>query len=221
MKIVTVNEGRNIGTAGYLADLHKIKSAFPKAVIGWQEIDEADPANEHGGLADVFNGYHFVNFKSKEPILVPPGVHILRDHVERISDGVPHVSPPRTLSEVWIRVKGSDSPVVILNTHLIAGAWNKKIEPTQEIRRKYWWESVDKMKERIKFHHDAGRTVFWMGDVNRMDMPKLHKDERRLVSTGIDSISVIVGETKVKKVDEGALPLNSDHDARWVQVEFN
>lgn len=220
MRLITVNEGRNMGTAGYTSDLHKIKNEFPKAIIGWQEIDEADPANEHAVMREVFKGYQIINFEYKEPITLPAKVKVVDHKVIHLSKGVAHTSPPRIANEVWIETKYSDKPIVIINTHLIAGAWNNKIEPNQELRRELWNQSVEKLRKRIEFHHNAGRTVFWMGDMNRMDMPKLHKDERRIVSSGIDSISVIVGSVGVRVIDTGSLPLASDHDAKWAKVEL-
>lgn len=216
--VITANIGRNIGADKVRADMQSIKRNGPLALVGFQEIDEADPANEHKILREVFGDSHeLVNYASRVPVAVPKRWNVIRTETVRLSPGVSHVSPPRLATEVWVQTHAG--VIVFMNFHLIAGAWNKKVESTQAIRREYWWRAVDKLKKRIKRHVRAGRTVIWMGDVNRMDMVKLHRKERRLVTQGIDSISAIEGKVKVTEVRTETINLHSDHNARVLRFK--
>ena len=217
-KIVTANIGRNIGAGGVEADYRAILNEAPQGIIGFQEIDEADPANEHGLLQDAFEQFEIVNFSSRVPLAVHNRFDLTKTDDFRLSPGVKHASPPRVATDAWLEIDGEI--LVVINFHLIAGAWNAKIESNQQIRREYWWDAVDKLKARIEWHIAHGRTVVWMGDVNRMDMVKLHRRERQLVTPGIDSISVVESRLKAKVREKGTIKLNSDHDADFVVIEW-
>lgn len=225
MILCTANIGRTKMTADRVeADMRKIKSTFRGgAIIGWQEIDEADQADEHAILRRVYRDYYEnIAMETRTPISVFQGYEVERSRVIHATGGIPHVSPHRVITEALIRYRRKSPPIVVLNMHYPPGAFNKKIEKTQKQREEHWAEMFEKHQDRLKYWADErGLTTFWMGDVNRQKMPKAHPRERQLVTQGIDSISVVVRSTKVDVVRRGVIDLNSDHNARYVKVNLD
>lgn len=223
LRLATSNIGRKSSVAGVWKDIRKIRKALPKAVVGWQEIDEADPATEHEIMRNVLaKTNNLVGMRTKVPVSVPRSRYRVKSkRVVYATAGIPHVSPTRWITEVHLEDKQNAAiEFVVLNLHYPAGAWNAKRNERAEADRMHGWNEMREVhKERVKYWHDKGVTVFWVGDVNRMAMPKVHPKEVQVVTAGIDSISYIEGDVKVKVITTGHIVLNSDHDARW--VEFN
>lgn len=225
MKIITANIGRDGMTAARVTeDFYRIKRQFGAKFIGFQEIDEADPADEHSLLRHVFKGYKIAAFRHMEPIVGPRLARIIHQETVKVADGVGGATPDRYLSTVVWQYRGKK--FVHINAHFTAFAWNGKNETiasrgfTQQQVLQAWTDEAEALKAKIKHYNDLGYTVFWTGDVNRVDMPKMHPRERQLVTSGIDSISVIEGEWKVRVKKKGHFALNSDHDARWVSFDL-
>jgi len=126
MLIITANIGRNIGTAAVESDMRRIKRfvrlSGNKAVIGFQEIDEADPADEHEILGKVFDHWHKANFNSRVPIVASPKAKVVKTKAIALHAGIPHTSPPRIATEIWVKHRDDQKPVVYLNWHIVAGA---------------------------------------------------------------------------------------------------
>lgn len=219
MKIITANIGRTGMTAARVReDLRKIKRQRGAKFIGFQEIDEADQANEHQILNSVFKRNPKVGMKHMDPIVGARGASVISRQIVKACDGIDGVTPTRWITAAVWQYRGKR--FVHVNTHFPAFAFNGKDESFQDEVMAAWQEQFRKLSEVVKHFNDQGYTVFWTGDVNRVDMPKVHPKERQLVTAGIDSISVIEGEYKVRVRNKGHLSLNSDHDARWVQVDL-
>lgn len=226
-KLATANIGRNIGAAGVRADMTAIKK-LGRVVVGWQEIDEGDPAEEHIILNDVFRRkFRNAGMSTRVPISVHGDFHIKREKVTLAAKGIPHASPVRVITEVMVVAKSRFwrkrlEPIVFINLHYPAGAFNNKREKNQEAREDRWRDTYKKHQERLEYWADKrGFTVFWTGDVNRMDMPKVHKDEKIIDSKGIDDIRVIERSTNVKVLRKGRLRSRSDHDAKYAVIKLS
>lgn len=225
MKLVTANIGRKSSVAGVWSDVRKIRTHAPGAIVGWQEIDEADPAEEHDILKAVLaKSNRLIGMRTKVPISLPRSRYrVIEKRVVFAAKGIPHVSPTRWVVETLVQDKRNAAiEFVIINVHYPAGAWNAKTHERAEAERDDAWEDMFRVhKARVKYWHDKGVTVFWVGDTNRMSMPKVHPDERQVVTAGIDSISFIQGDVRVKVLRAGTIELNSDHNAKWVDFSLS
>lgn len=227
MRLVTANIGRKSSIAGVWSDVREIKTKCPGAIVGWQEIDEADPAPEHKILDKVIGPVaNLAGMRTKVPISVSrKHYRVLEKNVVFASKGIPGVSPTRWIVETVVQDKRNAAIVfVILNVHYPAGAWNAKTHERAEAERDEAWADTFRVhKARVKHWHDKGYTVFWVGDTNRMAMPKVHPDERQIVTRGIDSISFIPCDTgvRVKVLRSGVIELFSDHNASWVDFQLS
>lgn len=225
MRLVTANIGRNTSVGRVQDDIRKIHRLAPSAIVGFQEIDEADPAEEHKILRNVLaEDNRLVGMATKVPVSVPRGKYnVVRINIIRAAAGIPNISPTRFITEVVLQDKKNPKIVfVVLNLHYPAGAWNSKTHERAEAERDEAWAStLAAHKRRVKHWHDKGVTVFWVGDVNRMAMPKVHPKEVQVITAGIDSVSFIEGDVKVKVVRTGTITLFSDHDAKWVDFALS
>lgn len=220
IKIITANIGRDgMSTARVREDLLKIKKQRGSKFICFQEIDEADPANEHGLVRSTFKRNVLAGMNHMEPIVAPWGAKLLHNRTVKACDGIPHITPARFFNVAVFEYR--NQKFVIINCHYPAGAYNGHVAPGQHHGVMAAWEEMFKKHQELVNHYlDKGYTVFWTGDVNRIDMPKVHPNERRLWSHRIDSISVIESGFEFKVHDKGSFPLNSDHDGCWVSGEL-
>lgn len=222
MILVTANLGRKATPLGTLNDMRKIKRSLSRPIVGWQEIDEADPGDEHAMLKRVYRNFIQIGFKGRVPISVPRSKYrVLQRNTIVGSQGIPNVSPRRLLTEVLLQDRDNAAiKFVVINVHYPAGAFNKKIESTQRARENAWDNMFAVHKRRVQYWANKGVTVFWVGDVNRMGMPKVHPRERQVITAGIDSLSFIEGDTRVAFVRQGVVDLNSDHNAKWAEFRL-
>lgn len=224
MKLATANIGRKSSIAGVWSDVREIRTKVPGAIVGWQEIDEADPAPEHDILKQVLSkSNRLVGMRTKVPISVPRSRYRIKSkRVVYAAKGIPGVSPTRWIVETELEDKRNAAiTFVVLNVHYPAGAWNAKTHERAERERDEAWEDMFRVhKGLVNYWHKKGVTVFWVGDTNRMAMPKVHPDERQVFTKGIDSISFIEGNVKVKVVQMGTIELFSDHNGHWVEFQL-
>lgn len=225
MKLVTANIGRKSSVAGVWSDVRKIRTQAPGAIVGWQEIDEADPANEHEILKKVLaKSNRLIGMRTKVPISLPRNRYrVLEKRVVFAAKGIPGVSPTRWVVETLVQDKRNAAiEFVVINVHYPAGAWNSKTHERAERERMSGWQDMFEVHQnRVAYWHKRGITVFWVGDVNRMAMPKVHPNEKQVVTAGIDSISYVEGDVKVKVLHIGTIDLNSDHNAKWVEFKLS
>jgi riboflavin biosynthesis pyrimidine reductase len=224
--LVTANIGRKGATATKVRDnIHKIRMECPGALIGFQEIDDDDPAQELDIVDERFRGvqpggfrYAFAGHSEATPIAVPSTWTITSQSVKKTCEGRAHVTPHRVVVTARCRLTSDDSfpPVVFMNGHYPFHAPD------------LWADCQQSWKEHVREIHDAGFTIITTRDTNRHGpMPKVHPQERQLLSSGIDRISVIPApESSPHRVRVRAFkrpPVNLDidgHDARAVDIRF-
>lgn len=212
-------------------------------LVGWQEIDEADQAEEHDLLADLFRpgghrrdaehgtlarsfatGYRHAGFGTAVPISVPPGLTLEQSKATQVSPGRSRAeaarvhtaaTPQRVVVQALLSVDElPDFPAFVdLNGHLPF-----KVPDLWTEAHKGW---------RAVAAEWSGRTVLTQRDTNRHGaMPKLAGDERQLLpGDGIDRISRMLGEGRqrllVKVVRRRTVRLTIDgHNAQGVLVRL-
>ena len=230
MRLVTANIGRKQNVQQTRADFETIRRL--KGIVGFQEIDEEpDPAPEHDFLRAVLgNGYSLKAMGTRVPIAVPKEYEVLYAKTVYGCDGVKKWSPPRFLTVVKVKKKETlvdkalrrtQKAFIVINVHYPAGGYHgdRPAAAKKELKNR-WDELFVAHKHLIKTYVDKGYTVFWTGDVNRTDMPKVHPREVQVVTIGIDSVSYIEGDIAVKVKRRGHANLYSDHNAQYADFDL-
>lgn len=232
MRLVTANIGRKQNIQQTRADFETIRSLG--GIVGFQEIDEEpDPAPEHAFLRGVLGPkFNLVGADTRVPVAVPKPYKVLASHTVFGTGGVKVWSPARYFVVAIIERQGlsdklkalfkrNQEAFVVINTHYPAGAYHGTRPPAAKRElKKHWDEQFENHKKLVKKYVDRGYTVFWTGDVNRVDMPRVHPRERQVVTAGIDSISYVEGKVKVKAFGKGSRKLYSDHDALFANFKL-
>lgn len=228
LTVVTANIGRGEDKAKCEDNLRRIRRTFPGALIGFQEIDEADGPDEHAILRSVFHDYTFAGWGTFEPIAVPPGWHIRRERVDKACDGLARATPTRWVVQALIVPEdGSLPPLVDENGHYNLPRLDGVGRRGDGQRR--WNDCQSEWTVRTGHWHVRGLTVLTQRDTNHHGvMPKLHADEEQLLDpTAIDKVSVIPAAASsdlavhVKVVGRRSANLNIDgHNAEGVDLEL-
>jgi hypothetical protein len=126
LTVITANIGRHVSQAKAHENVHRIRVRFPHALIGFQEIDEADAADEHRILNQRFGPQgptdHTFVFAARQqlvPIAVPAPWTIASASVTKTCDGRQHVTPQRVVVTAHVRNSEHEGfpPVVFMNGH--------------------------------------------------------------------------------------------------------
>ena len=212
---VTANLGRHVDTREFLANVRAIDDETGAgAVIGFQEIDEADTPNEHHGLRQVLDGYSWAGWSTREPLALGGRWTVHRDDVRKGAPGLERLSPARTITEADAR-HASGAELTFLDLHY----------PRNDPRLLSRWNQLRAAhQDRVLASIARGRTVVWFSDVNRVRFPKFHPAERTLAHHGLDWIRCVEhpAGAQVHVVDSGSIDLTIDgHDAQWVRVALH
>lgn len=244
MTYTTANIGRNYRDRGKLREvfgrlLNVLGSKNGPKLIGWQEINEADPCGEKCEIQELtakFNPSKGWYTKQPRNVKVPNTAKGAGGATERAvfaSPGWAGVSPTRYVTVTYY----SKRNVSLINTHLIAGAWSCK--GNAEKRRDYWRQSWQVLKQQVAKEHAKGRNVIVTGDLNRprganrcnpsWDPTSLHKRARIIGGEGIDYIFAVPAARKKfvfarnseGKIKRGNITIGIDgHKAHWVRGKF-
>lgn len=216
--VVTVNIGRGYKTGEAHDNILRVRHGFPGAIIGWQEIDEADPADEHKILAATFGPAHYrnVGFAHAVPISVPLDWEIVPGSakVTKASKWLAGASPDRFIVEVVATHPLLTEPVRFANGHYPLARLGGK----EGGRR--WEDCQAAWQSRAVEWHQSRITTVTTRDTNRLRrMPKVHPSERQLLPNAISRISVIPGSVDVKRIGTRVVNLTIDgHDAHAVDL---
>jgi hypothetical protein len=208
--------------------MRRVLDHFPAALIGWQEIDEADEADEHGILRWLMrrlrrknathrslnrrtkgSGYWTVGYRQAVPISVPAPWTVVEADVTKACEGRPHVTPHRVIVRAVATHPDLADPVTFLNGHLPYRAED------------LWLIAFGKWKKAVHDEHQAGRTTVVIMDSNHHGpMPSFHPRQEQLLHPAlIDRIAVIPGSTDVKAGPRRSVQLTVDgHDAHGVDL---
>lgn len=230
LTVATANLGRGVGTPEFVANVRRLKDRIPNpAVIGFQEIDEADTPNEHAVLRDVFPGRTWAGWATDEgvPVRCPIGVPHLWEivpgtaRVSSGSGGVAHLTPPRKVVEAVIHPDGQpDLTVAVLNWH------SPRNDHRLDDERR---DTIAKVVERLDALKVDGRDVLATTDANDLALlqhwPGLRATGVRILAhAGLDYVLHLPAPANglaVEKVKQGSVDLTIDgHNAHWATVRL-
>jgi hypothetical protein len=231
IRVVSLNVKSNpLMSAGKVrADVDKA-AKLGADVIMWQEIQpdyyknivrSENSTGGNGRWKHYFTGY-----------AIPISIRVAGDSpwvvkdtgVRKMHNGMAKVSPHRYVT--WLKVynKQSRQTTILMNTHMVSGAWNGRYNRADDWRKKMWNIHFAKQSELIKDFSNRGYTVVYGGDFNRMEMGKFTARDSRITVHGIDKIGVVrtandrIEKVTVRKTVGG---FNSDHDAKRVSVRVS
>lgn len=191
--VVTANVGRGYTAEQLRRNVERIVDAVAEPqywLLMLQEIDEADPADEHETmLRELPEGATLVGWQTREPIVVAPDVPVKRKRRTLLMEqgtkiGAPVGTGPRRDFVSCIAVI-EGLRVGAGNQHPHRDLDNAKV---QHARRR-----GERVAARIVAElDDLCDLVVWAGDVNDHAYPKLHERERNVHTKGNDTIRLIV-----------------------------
>jgi hypothetical protein len=146
--------------------IHDVKRAAKHGeLIGWQEIG---PERYKDAIRDLPGFKHFMPKGLQTPISWKEDKFKLLDSgVERMHGGLAKVSPHRQVAWVKLQNKETGETIIHMNTHLVSGAWNSKIQRSDPWRQKMWHKHIDGMKKLVEKFEKKGHPVTITGDFNR------------------------------------------------------
>lgn len=214
---LTANFGRGVSAVEFRANVLAVLEANDNAVLGIQELDEADKPNEHAILAASIDPSDTrVGWRTMEPIVVPWMLKVAPQVITFACKGLSGYTPTRHIVEAVVRnpAQRQVPRVVVMNQHPPIN------RPATRTRR---WRQRRVHKRRVKFWYDRGITVVWMGDMNDPAYPRMHRHEKTAVHAGLDYIRYVVhprgAQVEVKAT--GTVDLTIDgHNAHWARLRL-
>lgn len=220
VRLATVNAW-DLPPARFREDVDEVAGLRPDVVL-WQEVETAE---EHGGVDRAFDPARFAHLFSDTPTPITVDGELL----EVVDTGrlVTHkgragVTPARRF--VWALVDPVEDPAppwLIVNTHMVSGAWNRKPKRDKMWRRRVWTEHAEQLAQHLDAWSGHGFSVMLGGDFNRVNVPELHRDLRWLTGDTIDKLGILTvpgGAVLERGSVTRRRNLYSDHHARYVDV---
>lgn len=217
MIVVTANLGRGASPAKVRANLRRVHRRFRSAIIGLQEIDEADKPNEHRITRQVLGKrYRYAGWHTFTPIAFTRRWRRKRTRVRKLCNGLAKFTPRRFVVAQALKRKGRPGlpPIVVLNTH-----WPINRPQTQALRR----DCQETLQAEVDYWFGLGYSIVILGDFNGWP-DRMHARERRVVSAGLDHIRVIEHPRgcQVKVIRTGKIKMNIDpHNAHWAKLRLS
>lgn len=214
---LTTNWGRHVSAAEFRANVLKVLDTDDRAVLGIQELDEADKPDEHAILhAAIDPRDHRVGWQTMEPIVIPYALRVHQRVVTFACKGLAQVTPTRFIVEAEISNPAQPKvpPVVVMNQHPPIN------RPVARSRR---WRQRRVHKARVRYWYRLGYTVVWMGDMNDPAYPKMHRLEQTAVHAGLDYIRYVEHPrgAQVELRGVGTVDLTIDgHNAHWARLRL-
>lgn len=141
------------------------RAAKTGEIIGWQEIG---PERYRDAIRNLKGFSHFMPKGLETPISWKTSEFKLLDSgVERMHGGLAKVSPHRQVAWVKLQNKDTGEVMIHMNTHLVSGAWNSKIQRSDPWRKAMWNRHIEKMGNLIERFEKQGHPVTISGDFNR------------------------------------------------------
>lgn len=209
MILFQANLGRGVSVAEFQRNLDRVlDAAGPRAVICFQEIDEADkPAEALILWARTRKTHYTIGRRTAVPILVPKHLRLFSAQVTPACRGLAKFTPNRVVNEAVIQL-GPNLAVGVLNTHLPLN------RPQTFTRRR----DVRKALRQRARSHEAG---VWVADTNtRVGWPTIAPGERSVISAGIDKAKAWAPTDRQVIVEwTTGVPLTIDgHDAHGARL---
>lgn len=215
MIVWQANLGRGVPADVFRRELRRVlDAAGPRAVVGLQEIDEADQPDETSILLDLTrSAWRVVGVGTSVPILIPRHLQVVEERQTRACWGLAEFTPSRPIVEALLRV-GPNLTVAVMNLHIPIDR-----EQTQERRA----DCVEKLRGRARARKADGHAGVWIADTNhRSGWPRIVPGEKRVVDAGIDKSKAWAPPgRRVVVTDRRTVRLHIDgHDAHGARVMF-
>lgn len=201
MKLWTANVGRGASKAKFRRNIAKIKrAAGPTAVIGLQEIDEADVPNEMDDIAWMFRWTHkIIGENLAVPILVPIRFETSGHRVVLGSPGLAKFTPHRPINRIRIDVPLSrDQRRELGFSSLVTSVYNFHIPISRPETQERRDEMVEKVQAEITEDKQLGNNGVWLADTNwRRERdgawPRIVAGEKTVIVADIDRVKAWAG----------------------------
>ncbi len=146
--------------------IHDVRRAAKTGeIIGWQEIA---PERYRDAIRHLPGFNHFMPKGLQTPISWKSSEFKLLDSgVEHMHGGRAGVSPNRSVAWVKLKNKETGETMIHMNTHLVSGAWNSKVQATDPWRQQMWHQHMEKMGKLVERFEKQGHPVTITGDFNR------------------------------------------------------
>jgi hypothetical protein len=209
------NLGRNVDRYEFERNLRAVlDAAGPRAVICFQEIDEADAPEELEIISRLTRNTHvIVGGNTAVPILVPRRVRILGDRQTLAARGLALFTPHRPINEVLLELR-PDLRIVVLNTHL-------PIDRVQTFTRRLQVRRKLRARANARLQQLFGGV--WVADTNtRRGWPTIVKGETTVINAGIDKSKAWAPPGyRVEVSERQSVDLTIDgHNAHGARVRF-
>lgn len=215
----SVNWGRHENATEFRRNvLNVLDAGGDDAILGIQELDEADAPGEHSILRQALDGTeHLVGWSTFEPLVVPEHLRVRRSEVIPMCRGLARFTPARFLIEALVMdpTRPEVPPVVWMNQHPPRNA-------AALMTRRAQCRAVH--RQRVAYWNSRGYSIVWMGDMNDPDYPQMHRNEQTAIHHGLDYIRYIPcrGGAQMEVVQTGSLNGTIDnHDPIWARFALS
>jgi hypothetical protein len=138
--------------------------------------------------------------------------------------GIGGVTPNRGFGWALVTYKGVPEKFCVIYTHTVSAAWSERRVKMKAKRKQLWNLHWSKMLSFAEDMRAEGYSVILLGDLNRVDLPKLLPGWRSLAHHGLDHILWAPGrrggpKIKPKSLTRGAIHkfLYTDHLPVWAR----
>lgn len=210
MILAHANLGRGVTTAEFRRNaLAVLKAGGDRAVFAFQEIDEADHADEMDYLHDCLRKTHtVVGERTAVPWFIPNHFAVLDHRLVLGCQGLAKFTPTRPVNEVVIGI-GPNLEPGLLNFHL-------PIDRPQTQGRRV------QMRRKVRLRAKRHETGLWVADTNhRRGWPTMVPGEVDVTAAGIDKAKAWSSVRRVEVTRRRTIPLTIDgHDAHVARVRW-
>lgn len=210
MILASANLGRGVGTAEFRMNARRILDAGgDRAAFAFQEIDEADHADELDYLHDCLRKTHtLVGGRTAVPWFIPNHFAVLDHRLTLGCQGLAKFTPARPINEVTIGIGPNLTPG-LLNFHVPLD------RPETRTRRV-------QMRRKVRLRASRHDTGLWTADTNhRAGWPTLVRGEVDVWDAGIDKAKAWSEDRRVVVSRRRVVPLTIDgHSGHVARVRW-
>lgn len=199
------------------------RAAKTGEIIGWQEIG---PERYKDAIRNLKGFEHFMPRGLETPISWKKDQFKLLDSgVEKMHGGLAKVSPHRQVAWVKLQNKETGETIIHMNTHLVSGAWNSRVQRSDPWRKKMWNQHIEKMGNMVERFEKKGFPVTISGDFNRNQFKVLgdkvkYDSGLRAGTRGRSTLDYIMHTGKLRKLST-RVDRNFASDHNMVTVRYD
>lgn len=201
-------------------DINRVKAMG--SVILWQEmkLDRYNAALHR--LMDDSNWIHIYSPEKAVPISIKRNLFTVIDRkAYKMHDGKANTSPSRWIVVALVRMTGTNIVFLVVNTHMVSGAWNNKQRANKAWRKDKWNLHRDKLDHLVNDARGKGISVIGGGDWNKTGVNMFHAN---MVNDSTGNIIYLfhlpaTGGTTFVRNKMQSINVASDHNVRLVELK--